>query len=395
MRKPTATILIALIAALFFTTAASAQTQSPQEVEWFARYWNNLNQDGAPVLQRSERTVDYNWGLGSPASAVNPDRFSAQWTAPVFFEAGVYRFTLTSDDGARVWLTDRYIIDSWQVRAAATDVVDVELPRGEQQIAVDYFEDSGLARISFGWQRIGDAPGEDEEDDGSLLECGPVYIVRSNDWLSKIARNCGVSVQGILALNPEIEDPHRISVGQRLNMPVGSDEQVGPLVIIAPRRGAPGSNISASIFGFAPNANLAVTLRQPGQPLLAAVAAVADDEGNAFLTIALPATTQPGDVWQVLASDGVRSTESATFTVTAPGEASATPRYNLNLRSGPSTDFAVLDTVPVGVTLPVLEMSPDGAWVRVQYDGRSGWIAAWLANISPDPDEAPRSDAQP
>jgi lipoprotein-anchoring transpeptidase ErfK/SrfK len=46
-----------------------------------------------------------------------------------------------------------------------------------------------------------------------------VYIVKRGDRLSTIARKEGTSVAALLDLNPDIENPHRISVGQKLVIP--------------------------------------------------------------------------------------------------------------------------------------------------------------------------------
>lgn len=43
--------------------------------------------------------------------------------------------------------------------------------------------------------------------------CPDTYQVRPGDWLSKIAQRCGVEVETISALNPEL-DPNRIEIGQ-------------------------------------------------------------------------------------------------------------------------------------------------------------------------------------
>lgn len=58
----------------------------------------------------------------------------------------------------------------------------------------------------------------------------------------------------------------------------------------------------------------------------------------------------------------------------------AKPRVNLRMRSGPGTGFRQVGSVPSGVTVPVLEESTDGQWLRVQYSGTVGWIAGWLAD---------------
>lgn len=480
-------IILVLAGMLFYAgvEAAAAQTESPAEAEWYARYWNNMEQEGEPVLERSELVVDYNWGLGSPSSAVNPNRFSARWTSPVHFEAGTYRFTLTSDDGARVWLDDTYILNRWDHRPATTDEVIVYLQEGVHDLAIDYFEDGGYALISFGWERVSDTedgsgsgegetqvtidplrgpvgteidvratgftPGStvtvgigraesetatsfqaeipagglletsitvppsaeagepwrvlilgDEQralsDDfivtpaeGEAVSCGPTYIVRPNDWLSKIARNCDTTVPAILALNPHIDNPDRISVGTVLTMP-GSEEPVEPQVTITPDSGPLGSTIRATAAGFEANVEVSVALRRPGELPITGMPVMTDDQGRLQATLDLPDAARPGDIWHVLVRSDERNAESEPFSVTWGQEATAIPRYNLNLRSGPGTDFADLDTVPAGTSVPVLEISPDENWVRVRYEGREGWIAAWLSDLRGALDEVPQSD---
>lgn len=50
---------------------------------------------------------------------------------------------------------------------------------------------------------------------------GQFYTVRPGDILSTIAQRFGVTVQQILAVNPQITDPNVIFVGQRICIPVG------------------------------------------------------------------------------------------------------------------------------------------------------------------------------
>ncbi len=47
-----------------------------------------------------------------------------------------------------------------------------------------------------------------------------VYTVRPGDTLSQIAARFGVTVAQILEVNPEITDPDRIQVGQKIVIPV-------------------------------------------------------------------------------------------------------------------------------------------------------------------------------
>jgi len=51
--------------------------------------------------------------------------------------------------------------------------------------------------------------------------CGSIYVVQPGDWLSKIARNCGVTLSQMYAANPSVG--YYIYPGQVLNIPGGYD----------------------------------------------------------------------------------------------------------------------------------------------------------------------------
>lgn len=62
----------------------------------------------------------------------------------------------------------------------------------------------------------------------------------------------------------------------------------------------------------------------------------------------------------------------------------ATPSEALRLRAGPGTEYATLTIVPAGTPLPVLARNEAGNWIKVRYQQRVGWVAAWFATISGD-----------
>lgn len=123
--------------------------------QWFAQFWNNKNLQGAPVLQRYENTIDFNWGDGSPDYRVPDDNFSAQWTKRQYFDAGTYQFIATMDDAMRVWVDGQLIIDSWYDSQEHTEVATMNLAQGDHDIRVDYYEAGGVAIAVFTWQKVG------------------------------------------------------------------------------------------------------------------------------------------------------------------------------------------------------------------------------------------------
>jgi uncharacterized protein YraI len=55
---------------------------------------------------------------------------------------------------------------------------------------------------------------------------------------------------------------------------------------------------------------------------------------------------------------------------------------NVNVRGGPSTDFAVIRTIPQGTQFTVLGQDVTGTWLFVRFaDGVEGWVARYLTNF--------------
>lgn len=60
------------------------------------------------------------------------------------------------------------------------------------------------------------------------VACASPYTVKQGDWIYKIARECRLQPQAIIAANPGI-NPNRLTPGQRLNLP-GAATAVPPTV---------------------------------------------------------------------------------------------------------------------------------------------------------------------
>ncbi len=68
----------------------------------------------------------------------------------------------------------------------------------------------------------------------------------------------------------------------------------------------------------------------------------------------------------------------------APADAqavTATPTTNLRIRSGPGTNFSHIGLVPQGTVLTVQGRNDASNWLYIEYQGTSGWIAAWYTNV--------------
>jgi hypothetical protein len=120
---------------------------------WFGEYYGNGHLSGAPVLVRGDGAIDFDWGVGAAAAGLPADGFSARWTRFRYFQEGTYRFLVRSDDGVRVWLDGEVIIDQWHPSPGVTYDTDRFLRSGLHVLRVEYYEETGGAKVQFWWEK--------------------------------------------------------------------------------------------------------------------------------------------------------------------------------------------------------------------------------------------------
>lgn len=116
-------------------------------------YWPNNAFAGAPLLTRVDETVDFGWTLGSPGPGIPYDWYSVRWTGTLIVPAdGVTRLGVEGNDGYRLWLDGRLVVDAWEKRSYGARLAEVRLAPGSRHaIRLDYFESTGNARVKLVW----------------------------------------------------------------------------------------------------------------------------------------------------------------------------------------------------------------------------------------------------
>jgi PA14 domain len=124
-------------------------------VPFQASYYNNMTLSGTPVLTRSDTTINFDWGTGSPDPKVTADNFSARWTRVAFFPEGLYNFTVTADDGVRLYIDGKLVIDKWKDQPATTYSTVVSLSATVQHtVTMEYYENHGFAVAKLKWEQL-------------------------------------------------------------------------------------------------------------------------------------------------------------------------------------------------------------------------------------------------
>lgn len=123
---------------------------------WKGEYFNNLSLSGTPSLIRDDGAefLNFDWGTGSPGSScgIGVDRFSVRWTRSVNFAARNYIFTVTGDDGVRLWIDDQMVLDKWIDQAPTTYTVGPLALSGNHTLKMEFYENGGGAVAKLSWQ---------------------------------------------------------------------------------------------------------------------------------------------------------------------------------------------------------------------------------------------------
>jgi alpha-D-xyloside xylohydrolase len=102
---------------------------------------------------RKDAGIDFDWGLGSPLPEVPADQFSVRWTgrlrAP---ESGEYDLSTVADDGVRLWLDGKLLIDDWNQHAPEYHSGRITLEAGKPyELKLEYYDEILGASVKLRW----------------------------------------------------------------------------------------------------------------------------------------------------------------------------------------------------------------------------------------------------
>jgi beta-glucosidase len=155
-----------------------------------SEYFDNPNLSGAPKT-RIDKEINFEPKNQAPDPFLPKSPLSIRWTGELMPGAsGEYVFSFTSDDGCRLYLDDKLIIDDWNVHSAHTEKASVTLEKGKKyQLKAEYFDNGGDAVARLHWH----VPSIDSDDMLSMY-----------GEASKAIRECDVVV-AVMGINQSIE----------------------------------------------------------------------------------------------------------------------------------------------------------------------------------------------
>lgn len=356
------TLLIVLLALI-----PTFSVQADFGVNWSATFFNNPNLTGTGTPLAGINGINFNWGAG-PAivngvtvpipscTAVNPpvpppypdggtsadcsNYFSARFTSTQNLAVGNYTFTVSSDDGVRMFINGEVVLDRFIGRPLTTDTFTYTVTTSPVNMTVEYFEGIDQASVQVQWFPAGVVT----TPIGTQLFLTPAPVVTAIPPLTVSV----VSVKGLAI-------------------------RTGPY-------------LGASLIG----------VLRPGTeyPPIARN----KDEGT-FTWYLVNTGTKTGWVsgryLQITGDPNSIPLQSTVFEQidgAADTGVLAVPRSIMNLRRRPSQRSELLAQVPWGAEMPLLNrtiQSGQNFWLQVRYQGQVGWIYAPFVSIRGDVNAVP------
>src|SRR4029079_8556617 len=121
-------------------------------------YFDNPSLQGKPKLTRRDEKIDFGWSFNSPGQDIPRDWFSVRWTGRVTApRTGVRRLGVEGNDGYRLYVDGRLLIDNWKKQSFRASLAAVRFAPGTaHDIRLEYFETTGNVKLKLVWD--GDVP---------------------------------------------------------------------------------------------------------------------------------------------------------------------------------------------------------------------------------------------
>lgn len=356
MKRFAYTFVMLVILALFSLPAAAQDN-----LAWRAQYYDNMFLAGFPVVERTETSINFDWGTGSPASGIRPNTFSARFGTDTNFSAATYRFTILADDEVRLTIDDRVIIDTLNAgRPGQTLTADAVMTAGSHHIQIDYRERTGAAYLKLSWYNLSTAP----------------QVPSSGSWTAEYYANSVFSGSPTVILT-ETSPSHNWGLGAP-HPSIPADNWSG--------RWRSTQYLDAGTYQLRVSADDGVRVFVDGTAYInewhlasgnTYTATFSLGAGNhAFIVEYYEAGFNSFLDYSLLRIDAPAATP-------IPGSTASVRAAVLNVRNAPSTvTGAILTKIRRGEVYPVTGRNADATWYQLNVNGTVGWASGIFLNVT-------------
>lgn len=148
-----------LIMLIFVALTMSLMVVSAERgTNWVGQFYNTNNLSGNVIATEIYNNgLNFDWNNrpededGNELGSVNADNFSAIFTSTQTFQAGIYNFEVTANDGVRLVIDGVTVIDDFAQNDLTTYTVQVEFTAGDFPLRVDFFNADNDANLEVEW----------------------------------------------------------------------------------------------------------------------------------------------------------------------------------------------------------------------------------------------------
>jgi outer membrane protein OmpA-like peptidoglycan-associated protein len=165
---PAPLLFRAFLALSLLLPVLPGRAQPPAEHGLRGQYYDGKNFEKL-VLTRTDPAVNFDWSqrqdapgqpikyFVSPGVEVPSTWFSVRWTGYILVpKTGVYTFEIATDDGMRVWIGGRQILDSWVDQPTTRSRARRKLTAGRYySVRVEYYQVERATKALLAWQLPG------------------------------------------------------------------------------------------------------------------------------------------------------------------------------------------------------------------------------------------------
>jgi outer membrane protein OmpA-like peptidoglycan-associated protein len=149
--------LIFIVCIVLFAKPVLAQEQTDLYIKGnglYGEYYNGYEDRKLLAYTRIDPQINFYWNQQPPAPGVGNTDFFVRWTGKLFApKTARTRIIFTADDGVRLWLDGKLLIDEWKGQEVTSYVTEVNLKRGQSyHIKIEFFQKSHDATARLYWQ---------------------------------------------------------------------------------------------------------------------------------------------------------------------------------------------------------------------------------------------------
>jgi len=134
------------------TTEVGSAELACEPVGLTGEYFDNRDLTNLKITRIDPR-IAFDWGTASPDPSIGADTFSVRWTGQMLPPTTeTYTFYTRSDDGVRLWVDGRLLVDNWTDHSPSTNRGTIALVAGRKvDVRMEMYENTGGAVARLQW----------------------------------------------------------------------------------------------------------------------------------------------------------------------------------------------------------------------------------------------------